>query len=382
MSYPTSTRAELRRAITAELGMPFARRYPSYLTCDSTSTTSNIVDSDLTQDDDFWKGMWWFCSADVSTSSGAGGNVGQVRLVDRFDNKINTLFLDRSLPSSVTNKQRYEIHDIWNAYEIHNAINRAIQAGIPDFFDIVTDETLTTKEDTLEYTISGLTNRPWIISEVWIEKPYNSMTGTATAGAATSITDSSADFSDVDSSYRVSIYDGTGAGQLRTCSSGTSAGVINISTAWTTNPDTTSKYRVWDTAEQRSQWYRLTSAGFDKTEYPNTLYLPKLYSNLYGVRIRLIYATDPLELDDDSDTTIVPKEFIIHKAIEFLAASRINYRKSDREHFAILEQVHKEKAESFRLKHGNYMNTTMWQEYDVGRPSAIPSDGDPLGWLG
>lgn len=382
MALPTSTRAELRRAIGAELGMEFFRRYPSYLNCDSGSTTTKVVDSDLTQNDDFWSNMWFYVSADTSTSTGAGLNVGQVRAIDTFSNKDNALLLDRALPATPTTTNRYEIHNIWNAYEIHNAINRAIRDGMPDFFDIITDETLVLKEDTLNYTISELTYRPWIVSEVWVERPYNSITGTATSGAATSLTDTSADFSDIGSSYRISIYDGTGAGQLRTCSTGTSAGVVNISAAWTTNPDSTSKYRVWDSDEQHIMWYRLTSAKFSSQEYPTTLYLPKLYTNLYGSRIRIIYASDALELDDDTDTTVVPKEFIIYKAIQFLAASRVASSKADREKYAVLEQMYGNKAEIFRQKHAFSMDTTLWQEYDYGHPSGIPIDGDPLGWYG
>lgn len=383
MALPTSTRAEIRRAIGSELGMDFYRFYSNYLTCDSGSTTTKVVDTDLTQNDNAWKDMWFYVSENVSTSTGAtvDDNVGAVRLINSFSNKDNALILDRALPQTPTNKDRYEIHNNWNAFEIHNAINRAIRDGLPDFFDIVTDETLVTKEDTLEYDISGLTYRPWIISEVWLERPYDSRTGTATAGAATSITDSSADFSAVDSTYKVSIYDGKGAGQLRTCSSGTSAGVINISAAWTTNPDTTSKYRVWDTAEQRSTWYRLTSARFNNHEYPSTMYLPKRYTNLYGSRIRIIYATDSLELNDDTDTTVVPKEFLIYKTIEFLASSRVGSTRGDREHYAVLEQIYRNKAEMFREKHAFRMDTTLWQETDIGMPSGIQYDGDPMGWV-
>jgi hypothetical protein len=386
MSLPTSTRAELRRAIAGELSMPFFRRYPSYLTFDTGSSTDGtyVVDSDLAQPDGYWNNMWLYISANVSTATGAtlDDNVGSVRLIDQFDNKENKLFLEYALPQGATNKDRYEIHENWNANEIHNAINRAIRDGFPDFFNTVEDKTLVLKEDTLEYDISALTNRPWVISEVYIERPYDSITGTATSGAATSLTDTSADFSDATTSHYISIYDGTGTGQLRACTTGTSAGVINIGVAWTTNPDSTSKYRFWDSREQRDRWYRVTSAHFDKLEYPSVLYLSKLYYGDYGARIKLVYATDALEMDDDADTTTVPKEFVIYKAIEFLASSRVSNTKADRERFAVLEQTYSAKAEIYRQKHANRMDTTMWQESDPTSPSAIPSDGDPLGWLG
>ena len=381
MTLPTSSRAVLRRAICAELGMSFFRRYPSYLTCDSGSSSDKIIDSDLTQPDDFWKNMWLYISANVSTATGSAldDNVGEVRLIDGFLNKDNALLLDRVLPQAATNRDRYEIHDNWNAYEIHNAINRAIRDGAPDFFDVVEDETLILKEDTIEYDISALTYRPWVISSVYIERPYDAMSGSPTATAATSLTDTGADFSNVAAGWLVSIYDGTGSGQLRTITSVTGTTQLNVAT-WTTTPATTSKYLVWNPSEQRSDWYRVTSARFDKLEYPSTLYLSKLYWGDYGSRIRLTYATDCLELDDDADTTAVPKEFVVYKAIEILAASRVSSAKADREHYAMLEQDYGNRAETFRQKHAMRMDTTLWQEMDFTSPGRDYSDGNPLDW--
>lgn len=382
MSLPTTNRAELRRAIASEVGMEFSRRYPSYLTCDTGSTGAYIVDSDLTQSDDAWKNMWFFISANNSTSTGAtiDDNVGEVRLIDRFSNKDNRLYFERPLPQAATQYDQYEIHDIWNAYEIHNAINRAIRDGMPNFFDMITDQTLVLKEDVLEYDISGLTYRPWIISEIWLEQPYNALTGTATAGASTSLTDSSADFSDATAGWLVSIYDGTGTGQLRTISSVTGTTQLNVSAAWTTNPSTDSKYQVWDPNEQHETWYRITSATFDNKEYPSTMRFTRQYSDLYGSRIRIVYASDALELASDTSTTVVPKEFVIYKAIEILASSRVTSPRADREHFALMEQIYNTKAEMYRDSHAFRMDTSLWQEQDLSGGSRIYPRGNPMGW--
>ena len=381
MSLPTSTRAVLRRAICSELGMEFFRRYGStgYLTCDTDSATDKIVDSDLTQADDFWKNQWLYIAEDSSTGT-ASALVGDVRLITSFSNVDNSCIVDRAYSATPVGTLRYEIHDVWNATEIHNAINRAIRDAIPNFFDTVSDETLVLREDTLQYTISALTYRPWIISEIWIERTFDSKTGTVVSSAATSLTDTATDFSAASSNYIVSIYDGTGAGQLRTCVNGTSAGVLNISSAWTTNPDTTSKYRFWNTSEQRDDWFRVTSARFDKMEYPNTMYLSRLYQGLYGSRIRITYATDALELATDASTTVVPREFVIYKAIAYLAGSRTWGRTADREKYAILEQTMNAKAEAFRDKMAFRMDTTLWQETDYSTPGSTPSDGNPMAW--
>jgi len=380
MASPTTTRATLRRAICSELGMDFFRRYGStgYLTCDAGSTASKVVDSDLTQPQDFWKNQWMYFSGDSATPASAV--VGQVRNITAFSNVDNACILDRALSTAPVTTVQYEIHDIWNATEIHNAINRAIRDAIPNFFQIVNDETLVHKEDTLEYDISSLTYRPWIVGEVYIERPYASQTGEVSSSDATSLTDSGQDFSSLTTNYLVSIYDGTGAGQLRSVSSGDANGKINITSAWTTNPDTTSKYRTWDPTDQRDEWYRVTSASFDQAEYPNEMRITNPYERLRGARIRLIYATDPLELSSDSDTTVVPQEFVLYKAIAYLAGSRTWGRTGDRDKYAVLEQTMNQKAEMFREKMAFRMNTTLWQEYDVGNPGMRDLDGNPLGW--
>lgn len=72
--------------------------------------------------------------------------------------------------------------------------------------------------------------------------------GTASAGANTSLTDSSKTFAG--NEYKDSylwIYSGTGSGQVRSIASNTGT-VITVDTAWDTNPDTTSKYRVFYSA--------------------------------------------------------------------------------------------------------------------------------------
>jgi hypothetical protein len=73
---------------------------------------------------------------------------------------------------------------------------------------------------------------------------FSGLSGTATAGAASTLTDSGkAWVTNEYQSLTITIVAGTGAGQVRTISSNT-ATVITVSAAWTTNPDTTSQYEV------------------------------------------------------------------------------------------------------------------------------------------
>lgn len=68
--------------------------------------------------------------------------------------------------------------------------------------------------------------------------------GTATAGASTTLTDSGKAWTtNAFASYRVRLVYGTGAGQVRTIASNT-ATALTVSSAWTTNPSTDTKYEV------------------------------------------------------------------------------------------------------------------------------------------
>jgi hypothetical protein len=66
----------------------------------------------------------------------------------------------------------------------------------------------------------------------------------ATSGASTTLTDTTRSWTTNQwANFQVRIYSGTGAGQIRIISSNT-ATVLTVSVAWTTNPDSTSKYYV------------------------------------------------------------------------------------------------------------------------------------------
>ncbi len=72
----------------------------------------------------------------------------------------------------------------------------------------------------------------------------NFATGTATAGAATTLTNSTKAWAANQwANYQIKIVSGTGAGQIRTIVSNTGT-VITVSAAWATNPDATSVYHI------------------------------------------------------------------------------------------------------------------------------------------
>ena len=72
----------------------------------------------------------------------------------------------------------------------------------------------------------------------------NFATGTATAGAATTLTNGAKAWATNQwANFQIKIVAGAGAGQIRTIASNTGT-VITVSAAWSTNPDATSQYHI------------------------------------------------------------------------------------------------------------------------------------------
>jgi hypothetical protein len=89
------------------------------------------------------------------------------------------------------------------------------------------------------------TDSKLIATPSWVDSDYlNFATGTATAGAATTLTQGAANWATNQwANAQVRIVSGTGAGQIRTIASNTGT-VLTVSAAWTTNPDATSVFEI------------------------------------------------------------------------------------------------------------------------------------------
>jgi hypothetical protein len=78
--------------------------------------------------------------------------------------------------------------------------------------------------------------------------------GTATAGGATTLTDSGQAWTtDVYAGFEVRITSGTGSGQRRSIASNTGT-VLTVSTAWAVNPDATSVYGIFRAVDTTLTW--------------------------------------------------------------------------------------------------------------------------------
>lgn len=368
---PTSSRTALRRSIMEELEMPFFERFGTTSSMTGTPSVSSFQDSALVEEDGYWNGAWLYLTG--------GSAQGDVREIKAFVSDENRLFPSRELSGIPAAGDTYEIHNIFNAFKIHGAINRAIKEAETAFWKTVTSEELIIQEDRLAYDLSGLAVAPWFIREIEIER-VASLKGEVDSSTNNTLVDAASDFSNVVAGDLVSIYDGTGRGQLRIVLS-VSGTTITISAVWTTNPDTTSKYAVWNPNDQDVEWYQVFAASFDTFEHPSTLYLTQKYPALHGMRIRLKYLALPGELSADADTTVVPDGYIIPKVASILYGRKIGDNRSDRQKNQALASQYWEMAEEYKRSNAWIVpSTTIWLEEDVTGEISTLDSANPLGW--
>ena len=368
MTELTTTLAELRRAIARELEMPFFKRYKNgYLEADSGDTTE-LIDSVLTQKDKFWNGAWVYRVASQEAS-----------LITNFTASDNKLVLEVPITAFVADDE-YEIHNLWNAYDIHEAINAAIRDSRRVFFETVTDETIIIEEDKLAYSLSSLTKAPHMIQKVWLEQPTSVKRGVVVSATGTTATlESAGILSDVTSSWMISIYAGTGSGQLRSISS--VSGAEATVAAWTTTPDDTSKYALWNPTQQINDWMPWDALRYDSTkEFPDVLYFSRRPVDFQGLRIRLEYLALPAELSAEDDTTVIPISYILPAAISRLHSRKVKDNKVDRElHFAESKR-YQEMAEAWMVRNAPHRpDNNILKQHSSGHQ---PDRYDPLNWQG
>lgn len=347
-------------------------RYPNgYLEMDASSTASKIIDASLSQGDKFWNGHWFY---GVSTQ--------EISKVIGYSSTDRWFFLEVPLAATPSTGDDYEIHSIWNAIEIKQAINDIIREVGRIFPDTVSDESLIVQEDKLSYTISGLTKTPWRVNKIFIENQVNAQRGTIQSATSSTFTvEGSSVFTEVvtSSDWRVSIYAGTGKGQIRTLSSHTGA-QGTVSSNWTTTPDTTSKYAFWNTADEIYDWIPVHGYRLDSKEFPDTLYFPNRMPSLYGMRIHIEYLALPSALTAEADTTIIPQGYIVPMAMSKLYGNHIAKTKADKETYYAESQRLREEADRFLVSNApNTPDTTLKSPLRRGAYGNDPN-GNPLRW--
>ena len=379
MARPTSTRAELRRELAVRMSMPYAVRIPNgYADVSAGGATTTIIDTvNLKQANDFWNGQWAYLY---------DGTNEYLRKITDFVQSTGTLTLESALPGASSTTQDYEIHSKFNAVELHNAINKAIEEAYPAYFDTVESTSLIVKENRLDYLLTAITPQVARMHAVWLERPTYRMYGTVVSATYDGSTNTSIvldpiDLSTVDTSWMISNYFGTGEGGVLAVVSvndGTNTVVVagNYST-WADND----KIQLFDTREQNYSWYPLKNLRFTPKEWPSTMYLYNNISDHAGCRLKVLYSTAPSKLTTETGTTIVPKEFIMLSAMGTLYASRMNDNRVDRQMYATLAAEYSAQADKYKqrtLFRG--MDTELWMEQGDTGFTQLDIDGNPMGW--
>lgn len=294
-----ATRKQLRQAIDVQL-----RLLHGSATATRTATggsTTTLVDTARGEADDFWSNSWLF----ISDTTDDAAPKGEEALVTDFSAATDTLTFTPAMTAAVGSGDTYELRRYFTAAMIHEAINGAIQETQIFFPPITTDETTVVKTDIYEYSLS--TTIDDIVRIDLLEHDIDDR-GTATAGAASTLTDGNKAWTTNEwAGYEVAVYDGTGAGQYRTISSNT-ATALTVSEAWDTNPDSTSKYVIKDVSTSPNL-SRLAMVRYVN----NVLYLNQGLEE--GQRLRVTYIPLVSDMDDDADTTAIPQTLLVDRAL-------------------------------------------------------------------
>ncbi len=392
MAEPTTTRLALRRAIGRTARMKFYLRYPNgslEFSSDGGTSTDDVNSTEVFYCDKLAQSEGAWNNAYIYVTSTDDNIDGFERRIANFNADANAMFLDwpadtDEVPSS---DDSFELLSIWPPSQVHDAINDSIRDAWRTYPDVVTDESLVVEEDKREYDISGLSDVPYRMLQIYVERSVSNLDG-----QITTVTDSD-DFGDSNmdlsaltasttsiSDWRVGIYTGTEAGQLFTLSAAsTTTQLFTVATPATTNPDTDSRFTLWNQAEQDVNWYRLLPVRFDTVEHPNKMYIQGDLGTSEGMRLRLVYLAQPVTLDADTDETTVPRYFLVNKSLAHLHDSLVNDNRADRRDHSAIAEHHDQLARAFEAQNPRRMPTgTVWQEvrgYKSGR-----SQIDPLGW--
>ena len=150
-----------------------------------------------------------------------------------------TLVLDSAVPTAVLNTHTFRL----TTGRFYVMSTGTVAAGSWKVFDLAT---FTWQANLATANLAGSWGTDGrVVCAYALGARSNVTTGTATAGAGTSLTDTTkAWVVNQWADYTLQIVGGTGAGQVRTIT-GNTATVLTVSSNWTANPDATSVYAVY-----------------------------------------------------------------------------------------------------------------------------------------
>lgn len=314
-------------------------------------TTTTVVDSGRPSSGEDFK-HWWL-SIDTDAGGAGAAPEGEERAVSAYDASTGTFTVPIAFTAAPASGDTYSVRRLVSKTFIDEVINQAIDEGQKMFVDVQVDETTRTQEDTVEYSLPTGTKHAY---QIWLGIRDTLDNGTADSSTSTTLTDNSQSWDTNEyANQEVVIYDGTGAGQYRTISSNTTT-ALTVSTAWTTNPSTDSKYYIKDVSDD-PKWQQITCARIDiaasEVQFPSEL--------TNGEVLRIVYHKEYSALSSDSATTDMPATFIFYKALALIYA-HLTGRRDRRDEASYLMGYYESQADKFAQQHRQTLPTdTMWE---------------------
>jgi hypothetical protein len=304
------------------------------------STTTLIDTAKLTQADDFWNGQFLYLpTADEN------------RIISDFTASSDTLTVVEPFTATASGAA-YEIWSSFTAHEVNDAINQALRDAWPYFFVQTAGHLVLRSGVGVSYPLTSLSPTPKWIAQVLMEQGVNSVIGQVTsAGTNVQVINSSAAFSSDDVGKEVRIYEGTSVGDIRTVASVASASTLSVSVAFSSALDTTSKYRLTDTADATSHFSLITDWELDNINEPTILYLSSSRSGVEGYKLKILYESEFTPYSSETAEVVCPREFLELSALSRLFMSKLTHApSSELDNWAAMQRATGEAAQAYAQK--------------------------------
>lgn len=336
----TITRAQLRRNIARRARQPFHLRYGDYATMTSAGGSNTAICTTIKEADDKWINAWMFVidtleSFQVTDWASSGG----------------TFTLLPNPASTFSGTETFELFAHWSAEEIHDAINAALRNAWPYFFTIEEGEIVISSNIGVDYSLSTLSPTVYSIAGLYLEVVARDYSGTVTSASGDKVTinDSNAAFTSDDVGAEIRIYSGDyNVGESRTITTVSSATQVVVSTAFTSNIDTSMSYRLVDVLDATHGWQGISNWRPNSPNNPTEIHLGHHPTGYEGYKIRVVYEALYPALTTETGATSCPQEFVELSALAHLFLGKmLDSPSSELRNWAAAQQAFAEAAEAY-----------------------------------
>lgn len=329
----TMTWTELRRQLSRDLREPVFRRVGGEITISGSTAVGNFYATALGKITTTFGVPYGFAYCHYTTDGLAP--IGEELEITSFvsDGTTGYAYVAPSPSAQFAASDKVEIHELWSVSEKRDAVNKAIDDAWPAFYREVVDETIIIQKFKRSYDLTTLAVRPRHLVGAYIEPLFRVGQGIATGAAAGTLIDTNVDYSstmlaaDITAGkYKIVTFYGTGTGQERLIT-GYNAGThtISVSPNWTTTPDTTTEYMIKNVSDVYYNWLGpVTRIRLDQDESPNIIEVLYDTYEIWGARLRLVYAANLAHMTSESSSIDdVSAGYVISRAKYHLYLGRV-----------------------------------------------------------